>query len=591
MKKYIMLRCVLLCVAVVLLSGAASAAILQYNKEQSVASNMKDILAAISLSEAAARGDTPADYDAQAKTYMRLSFDYRLTILDTQGNVLGDSHFDKDTMENHANRPEVRQALVAGTGYEKRASETFGRPMVYVALRDGNLIYRIAAPVDSIRATIFDILPALVVGLALALVVSPILAKRVAASITRPLDSVVDSLVSLSDGNYEVKLMPSEFDELQPIASTVNVLTRRISDAMNELRRQKEKTGYLLDNMVDGLVMVDNDMHIVQINAAARRFLGESKELEGKNLLKLTHQSRLIEAVNSALESGDSTLFDIPRSSTGEDGTVLSVHVSAVQSDWMDGGKANGAVILMSDVTQERHAEQMRREFVANASHELKTPITSIGGFAELLSTGVVKDEAQMQDYLARIGAETSRMAALIDDILRLSRLESGEDTQKNKTRVELEPLIREVLENLRPQVEERGLTVQVDTQEAQGAAVLAVQEDMETLVTNLLDNAVKYNREGGSVAVSLRRCGRGARLTVRDTGVGIPADCQSRIFERFYRADKGRSRKVGGTGLGLAIVKHVVGKYGGEIRLKSTEGTGTEITVQMPCIPEENHE
>lgn len=589
MKKYIMLRCVLLCVAVVLLSGAASTAILQYNKEQSVVGNMKDILMAISLSVDAVRGEGPVDYDAQAKTYMRLSFDYRLTILDEQGNVLGDSHFDKNTMENHASRPEVHEALVAGTGHEKRTSETLGKPTVYVALRDNGLIYRISAPVDSIRATVFDLLPALLAGLALAIIVSPILAKRLAASITRPLDSVVDSLVSLGGGEYEVKLMPSEFDELQPIASSVNAMTRRISDAMGELRRQKEKTEYLLDNMVDGLVLVDNDMYIVQINAAARRFLGERQEAEGKSLLKLTHQPRMIDAVSNALEYGVSTLFDIPQSGVDGNGTVLSAHVSAVQSDWLSGGKANGAVILVSDVTQERLAEQMRREFVANASHELKTPITSIGGFAELLSTGVVKDEAQMQDYLTRICSETKRMAALIDDILKLSRLESGSGARQPAARIELEPLVREILENLRPQVEEKKLTVQLEMQEANGAALLAEQEDVETLVTNLLDNAVKYNREGGSVTATLRSAGRGVRFTVQDTGVGIPADCQSRIFERFYRADKGRSRKVGGTGLGLAIVKHIVGKYGGEVRLKSTEGVGTEIAVQLPGAPEES--
>ena len=588
MKKYIMIRCVLLCVAVVLISGLTSAAILQYSKEQDVVKNMRDILTAISLRDNANPGEE-LDYEALAKTYTHLSFDYRVTILDAQGNVLGDSNFDSATMENHADRPEIRQALVAGTGYEKRSSETYGRQMVYVALRNGPLIYRIAAPMERINATIVELIPALLVGLLLALIISPILARRVAASITHPLDCVVDSLEALGSGNYENKLEPSELEELQPIVSTVNTLTKQISHAVGEVRQQKEKTGYLLDNMIDGLVLVDHDMRILQINAAARRFLSEERELEGKNLLMLTHQPRVIEAVSSALKSGASTLFDMQQGggpgAREDSGQVLSVHITAVQSDWMSGGKQNGAVLLISDVTRERRAEQMRREFVANASHELKTPITSIGGFAELLATGVVREEAQVQDYLGRICAETQRMAALINDILRLSRLESGEDgAQPPRVHVALEPLTRNILANLGPQMEARGIVAQVEVQDAEEIVVFAEQEDMETLLTNLVDNAVKYNKEQGSITVSLRRSGIGIRLAVRDTGTGIPAECQPRIFERFYRADKGRSRKVGGTGLGLAIVKHITAKYGGEIRLKSTESVGTEITVLLPC-------
>lgn len=574
MKKQIVMRCIFLCVAVVLISGFASAVILQYSKEQSIIHNMRDILAAISLREETA--DT--DYDVLAKTYTKLSLDYRITVLDKQGKVLGDSLFNKDGMGNHADRPEVKQAMAAGTGHEKRSSETFGKPMLYVALRDGDIIYRIASPVDTINATIADLLPALLAGLLLALVVSPVLAERTAKSITRPLANVAEALKTLDSEDYDIKLVSPEYDELQPITDAINSLTRHISETMRELGDQKDKTEYLLGSMENGLILVDHEMRVLQINAAAQRFLGESREAEGKNLLVLTHRMKLIDAVQDAVENGASALFDLLG---GEPtGIVLSVHITPIQSDWMTRDKANGAVVLITDVTQERQAEQMRSEFVANASHELKTPITSIGGFAELLAAGVVKDPEKVQDYLLRIKNETQRMAMLIEDILRLSCLENNGENQQNYEPVSLKEVLDEVIGNLQPQIAAHGVTVAVNAAEL---TVQAVPDEMEALAQNLLDNAVKYNREGGTVTITLERRGNSARFSVADTGIGIPFEAQQRIFERFYRVDKGRSRKIGGTGLGLSIVKHVAAKYGGEISLQSAEGKGTTVIVTLP--------
>lgn len=574
MKKYIIIRCIFLCVAVVLLSGLASAVILQYSKEQAIVRNMKDILMSISLQDETAN----KDYDALAKAYTKLSFEYRITVINKSGEVLGDSNFNYTDMPNHADRPEIKQAIAAGTGYEKRSSETFGKPMLYVALRDGDIIYRIASPVDTINATFVDLLPALLAGLVLALIISPVLAASTAKSITKPLANVADSLKTLDSEDYDIKVMPSEFDELQPIASTINSLTKHISETMRELADQKEKTDYLLNNMEDGLILVDNNMRILQINTAAQKILGESKSVEGKNLLMLTNKPKLFEAVQNAVQNGVSTLFDFNSSETA--GMVLSVHVTAIHSDWMAQGKANGAVILITDVTQERQAERMRSEFVANASHELKTPITSIGGFAELLAAGVVKDPDKVQDYLVRIKNETQRMALLIEDILKLASIENSEQNEQSFEPVDLKEVIEEVIENIQPQITARNVTVTAD---AQDVVIHAVPDDMEALVQNLLDNAVKYNHDGGSVTVKLEKQGGKVCFSVADTGIGIRYEDQPRIFERFYRVDKGRSRKVGGTGLGLSIVKHVVSKYGGEIFLKSIDGKGTTISVTIP--------
>lgn len=574
MKKQIIIRCIFLCVAVVLISGAASAAILQNNKEQSIVTGMRDILKTISLQEGAEK----QDYNALAERYSELSFDYRITVLDKNGDVLGDSAADAGAMENHANRPEIKQALAAGLGYEKRPSDTLGEAMLYVALRDGDIIYRIAAPVDTINATAMDLLPALLAGLALALLVAPVLAASTAKSLIKPLSDVADALKTLDDENYNVQLPLPVYEELQPIAASINTLTSNIADTMRELSEEREKTEYLLSSMDSGLILVGNDLRVLHINPAAEGFLGERRNAEGKNLLVLTRQMKLITAVKNAIESGSSSIFDVEGAAEGR---ILSVHVTAVRSQWLEHGRASGAVILIADVTQERMTERMRSEFVANASHELKTPITSIGGFAELLAAGVVEEPGKVKEYLTRIKNETQRMALLIEDILKLSCLENGGSGEQEYEPVNLREQINEVVENMQPQITARGVTVNVNAAEV---TINAVPDEMEALVQNLIDNAVKYNREGGTVNVTLEQLGGGARLTVSDDGIGIPYEDQTRIFERFYRVDKGRSRKVGGTGLGLAIVKHVAAKYGGGLTLQSAAGKGTTITVTVSC-------
>ncbi|MEF9853253.1 MAG: ATP-binding protein [Hydrogenoanaerobacterium sp.] len=579
MKKQIIIRCIFLCVAVVLISGAGAAVILQHNKEQNIINGMKDVLTAIALQEKS----ESEDYTAFVRSYNSPSFKYRITVLSKTGEVLGDSFFDKAAMENHADRPEVKQAMAAGTGYEKRSSETFGKPMIYVAMRKGNIIYRIAAPVDSINATIMDLFPAFLAGLVLALLIAPFLAASTAKTLTKPLKDVAAALKNLDsdslDGDsYDVQLpVPSE-EELQPIIATINTLTQHISQTVRELSDQKEKTEYLIGSMENGLILVGGDLKVLQINSAAEHFLGENREVVGKKLLLLTRRKKLVDAVKNAIENGASSLFDVDG---GEQmNGILSVQVTPVHSEWLERGKRSGAVVLLTDVTVLRQNENMRSEFVANASHELKTPITSIGGFAELLAGGVVKEPEKVQEYLVRIKSETQRMALLIDDILRLSCIENGADDEKAYEPVHLKEQIDELAENLQPQLTAHDIRLEV---QAEDIVINAVPDEMETLMQNLLDNAVKYNREGGTVKVTLERCGGALRFVVADTGIGIPYEDRARIFERFYRVDKGRSRKVGGTGLGLAIVKHVVSKYGGELILQSDEGKGTTISVTLP--------
>lgn len=572
MKKYIVIRCILLCLIVLLISGGTSALILEHSREGDAVKQMQDLLNVIALEAPPEDGD----YQMFAKQYDDLSLDYRITVLNRDGTVLGDTLYDSESMENHANRPEIKQALAAGNGYEKRYSQTYGTDMYYVALRNGEIIYRIAAPAESIRASFLELFPALLTGLFLGLLLAVLLANRMAKSITRPLTDAVDSLRSLGEESHGTKLMPSQYGEIQPIVDTINSLTRRISDSMRELSVQKEKTDYLLDNMADGLLLVDGELRVRQANAAARQFLKSREGQVGENILLFTHRQSLVSAIKRAVEKRIATLFDI----TGEGGEILSAHVTPIRAEWLSKEKPDGAVLLITDVTRERGVEQLRREFVANASHELKTPITSISGFAELLSEGMVADKNKQQEYLNRIQGEARRMSALINDILKLSELENGEeDGCGEMEEISLKAVIQEASEALRPQMEKKNLSLVMDGGDI---SVTAWPDDIRSLVVNLLDNAVKYNRDAGNIRVSLHS-GEEAELTVTDTGIGIPLEYQARIFERFYRVDKGRSRQAGGTGLGLSIVKHVVVRYGGSISLVSREGEGTSITVRLP--------
>lgn len=576
MKKNIIFRCILLCLAVLLISGATSALILQRVKEQDVLKTMDDLITIIALEEQL----DESRYGEFVTETQETSMDYRITVLDRSGNVIADSYYDSESLENHADRQEFKQALAAGRGSSKRYSDTYGQDMLYYARLEGDVIYRCATPAGRLNATILELLPALLAGILVAGLISPLLASRIAHSITKPLSDTAESLRPLSDGTFEVKTMPARYSELQPIADTINSLAQRISHSMQELSEQKEKTDYLLDNMADGLLLVDGKGRVRQINNAARRYLGDVTSAEGEMLLVFTHQRRLVKAVDRALQDGESSLFDLEESPLP--GRTLSAHVTALQADWLTepgSPNGNGAVILLTDVTPIRRAEQMRSEFVANASHELKTPITSIGGFAELLAAGAVTDPAKQKEYLERIQSETHRMAMLIEDILRLSRLES-DASEEIHAPVPVARVIEDALEGLRPQIEQKGISVKTDLETL---SVQALPDDIRALVVNLLDNAVKYNRSGGTLGVSLHANGTHACFVVSDTGIGIPPEHQSRIFERFYRVDKGRSRSAGGTGLGLAIVKHVTVKYGGEITLQSAEGKGTTISVSLP--------
>ncbi|WP_156136371.1 sensor histidine kinase, partial [Candidatus Soleaferrea massiliensis] len=361
-------------------------------------------------------------------------------------------------------------------------------------------------------------------------------------------------------------------EELEPLGKVVGQLSEKVQDLSEELFGQDEKIRYILENMPSGIVAIDNRFQILLINAAAQELLEEPQVGEGSDLFHLTREKAVILSCENALRGNVSTSFDVDMSDST--GRILSVSISSMNNRWIK----KGAVLFLTDVTQKRMAELMRSEFIANVSHELKTPITSIKGFSELLSAGVVTDKTLQADYLRRIHTEADRMGNLIEDILKLSHLEAKDE--KEKRPVSIEGVVRDIFAAL--QLEAEKDEVRLLEEMAHGIAYMAEYEDIYQLLSNLIRNALKYNRPGGMVKVSAVK-EKGLLLKIEDTGIGIAPQHQTRIFERFYRVDKGRSRHVGGTGLGLAIVKHIVLKYNGELTLESAEDQGTAITILLP--------
>lgn len=367
------------------------------------------------------------------------------------------------------------------------------------------------------------------------------------------------------------------YDELNVIVDSAVKLSQKIERTVEKLSLERNKIQYILENMEEGLILLDEEENVLTINQSAKRFLHCAKEPRGTNLVHYTIQVDLLQGVTDALEQGKNALFDF----TTQDKRVVCAHISRTGAGVLH-EQRRGAIILLIDVTSDRHARKMRQDFFSNASHELKTPVTSIQGFAELLEAGVAQDETARREFVKRIEKEARNMNHLISDILMISQLES--EFPQEKTPVRVDQIAREVLDSLAPLINQMEITSQVSLFPAE---MRANGQQMWELLNNLVSNAVKYNRPGGCVSVVVKKAEARVYITVEDTGIGIPLESQNRIFERFYRVDKGRSKRMGGTGLGLAIVKHIVQFYHGGIELTSKIDEGTKIQVWLPAESE----
>lgn len=483
---------------------------------------------------------------------------YRLTWIAADGTVLFDTQADAASMGNHAGRAEVSQALLTGAGESTRYSATLLEKTSYYASRlpDGTVL-RISVARQTLALLLLGMLqPTLIVVLA-AVALAAFLATRLSKRIVDPLNAI----------DLDNPLEAKAYDELAPLLGRINRQHEQIETQLRELQKRTDEFTHITGNMREGLVLLDSTGTILSINPAARQLFGADKTCVGRDFLTVDRSPSLTRAIETAQQSGHSeTRAELS-------GRVYQLDVSRIDS----GSEHVGLVLLSFDITERETAEQARREFTANVSHELKTPLQGIIGSAELIENGMVKPE-DMPRFIGHIRKEAQRLVALIADIIRLSQLDEGVELPKEP--VELLALSSEVAENLRAAAKKAEVSIHVD---GEAATVSGVRRLLYEMIYNLCDNAVKYNKPDGSVRIHVENQEGSAVVSVMDTGIGIAPEHQDRIFERFYRVDKSHSKASGGTGLGLSIVKHAALYHGGKITLDSKPGQGTEIRVTLP--------
>ena len=486
--------------------------------------------------------------------------DTRITWIAADGEVLYDSETDPAAMENHADREEVLSAQQLGYGESTRYSTTLTQRQIYAAQRltDGTVI-RLSIAQNTYLTLALGMMQPIALILLAAVIVALVLASRLSRRIVEPLNRL----------NLDEPLKNAGYEELAPLLRRLDAQKKEIRAQRDELKQRRREFDTVTDGMQEGLVLLGARDNILSINRAATALLGAGDDCIGKNLYVICRAPAL-QALISDASAGD----------RGE--RVISIagrELSFSASPVLVHGEVVGMVLLIVDVTESVDAEKMRREFTANVSHELKTPLQTISGCAELLENGMVKAEDTAQ-FAEQIHKEAQRMTTLIEDIIRLSHLDEGAaDMQREK--LDLYAVAAAATENLQKEAENAGVDLSLS---GESTMIYGIPQLLGVLVTNLCDNAIKYNRQGGSVSVSVRTEGDAAVLTVADTGIGIPKADQDRIFERFYRVDKSRSKKVGGTRLGLSIVKHAAKLHGARISLASTVGEGTTVTVRFPA-------
>ena len=503
----------------------------------------------------------------------------RVTFIARDGTVVADSELRTDelaSVANHAGRPEVAAALHGKSGIATRLSETVGRPFLYLALprgaSDGSVV-RVAADLGGVDAAIGELRRALAVAGAVALGAALVLSLLLSRALLQPLRAIHAALVQISGGDLGARVRYRSRDELGQVARAIDRMAADLEQSHGEISAERDRLEAVLRVMVEGVLVVDAELRIVLANPRVRELLAARGELEGRRPLEAIRSADVHDLLAEALASGAPVRRELALG--GADRRVLGVHAAGFSI-----AGAKGAVAVFHDMTEVRRLETVRRDFVANASHEIKTPLTAIRGFAETL-LGAPLPERETRHYLQVILSHSERLSRLVEDLLELSRLESGA-YKLEPAELDVAALAARLCEELAPRIRERGFAVHVHGAGAPRA--FADRRAVEQILSNLLDNALKYSEPGRRVDLRVTRAGSAVRVDVADQGPGIPEADRARIFERFYRVDRGRSREQGGTGLGLAIVKHLVQGSGGEVWVESTPGAGSTFSFTLPA-------
>jgi len=527
---------------------------------------------------------TAADVDALCKKLGRAGDgQMRLTVIASDGRVLGDSDENPALMEDHSNRAEIVDAIAQGLGRSIRFSPTLGRNMMYVAVPVGEagpmgIVVRTAIPVTETERALRRIYIAIVWAGAIVAVCAALLSLLISRRISAPITRMKRIAQLFAQGQLDTRVPDTGAAELDELAGALNEMATQLQDRILTITRQRNEVKAILSSLGEGVLAVDCRGRIVSVNRAAAQLLGiDPLGAQGRHIEEVIRNVGLQQFVGQTLESDQPTEGDV--SFPEEGGRFFRVHGAGLADPQ---GERGGAVIVLSDMTRIHRLENLRRDFVANVSHELKTPVTSIQGFAEALLDGGLDDGEQTSRYLGIIAKHAQRLNAIIDDLLSLSRLEEGTERRAILfEEVALRGVLEAAVEQAGLRAEQKRIKVELSCDDSIWARINAPL--LEQAIVNLVDNAVKYSDEGTIVSIEVLQKDNEVAICVRDRGCGIPKEHLARIFERFYVVDKSRSRKLGGTGLGLAIVKHIILVHGGHIGVESLPGQGTAFTLHLP--------
>lgn len=574
MKKALIVR-FLIVMAIVMSVCVVSATALLSSTEQNV--RKSDMLTSLGLIREIYEDETNHDYDL-ANRLSSLIGNARVSFINKEGTVFVDTYIDGEPDDNHNNREEIKQAEQTGSGVAVRYSKTLGKNQIYAAMKvkDDDII-RISYNINSYLDFASMFIAPMLIAAAIGIIAGLIAVSSVARQIMKPINSISEAMSSMKYvGNdkvtAELEEIPShKYPELDEFVTMFNFMRKSIRDNMKTLENEREKERFILESLQDGVMLYDNDLSVISINRAGLKLLGASEDSRISTIPELARKPEIISGAEKAANEDKTVTID-----STVDGRILLVQVFPVSKSGIDA--MHGGLMVIRDVTDKRMSEQLKADFFANAGHELKTPLTAISGFAELLENGLVpKDKKDY--YIGKILTEAKRMSTIISDILEISSLEN-KTTAEEVTDCKLSEICTAVKECLEPTAAAKNVTIELS---GDGFTVRAAYKHIYELVENIVSNAVKYNKDGGKVEITLHDVGEIGCIYVKDNGIGIPKESLNRVFERFYRVDKGRSTKEGSTGLGLSIVKHIVNCYGGTVTIDSELGKGTLVCVRLP--------
>lgn len=507
----------------------------------------------------------------------------RVTLIHSDGLVAFDSERDWTKMENHKLRPEIQVAFKGKIGVSQRYSSTVGMDMYYVATlfehEDDTYVLRVALPLSKIadanRRTLIDVALVSLVGILLSIGIGGEVSKR----ITRPIKDLTAITKRVANGHYDERIYIRTGDEMGELAHNFNVMSDEVNKQIQEINDRNIKTNAILSSMINGVIAVDNNKNVMFVNSSAEQMFNfKESDIVGKHILKVLRNNALDEQIHHMISNN--IMMRVELEVDEPEKRIFNLYSNPIVSSEV-GNEKIGVVIIVQDVTEMKKLENMRKDFVANVSHELKTPLTSIKGFVETLLDGAAEQEAVREKFLGIIDVEVERLNSLIEDLLALSEIEKNE-TAAGVDEINICHSTRNIMEMLSEVAKSRDINLLYNCDEDL-PLLLGNEGWFKQMMVNLVDNAIKYTNEGGQVRVNVLHEEDNIKLTIKDNGVGISEEHLDRLFERFYRVDKARSRSIGGTGLGLAIVKHVVKSFDGTINVKSEFEQGTEFTVLLP--------